>query len=209
MTADYYHSSGTYAGTAELPRYSLAPHAQYFAPIQALTEDPMARYLAPLKGDSPLLNKLFEPVHISQNDSVADQVFGQQLAHQQLSLKHALSLLEERTKLHYRHKDEIERRHLHVQEELFGAQLHAKMDNHQREMRVERVLLQLDEERRKEELDFWKDTAEIRGTIIEEAKAYQALRHRLALLGEGPAYVSGMDTDIDDAYDDGRGGEDG
>jgi len=49
-------------------------------------------------------------------------------------------------------------------------------------MALERLLLDLESDRRKAELDFWKDTRDIREGLFDKAQGYQATRHRLDLL---------------------------
>ena len=50
-------------------------------------------------------------------------------------------------------------------------------------MQLERLLQQLETDLHREELTYWKDIAEIRGKLIEEASEYQATKERHDLLG--------------------------
>lgn len=135
-----------------------------------------------MRNDAETLARLLAPIHIPDDDNMAYRVFGSQTKQQKLSLEHSLNLLRERSALHERHIDDIERRHQKMQERLFGARLHGRADAYRRADRFEQTITQLDEQRRKEELAFWKDTAEIRDKLFEAGKEYQALLHRTSLL---------------------------
>jgi hypothetical protein len=138
-----------------------------------------------MQQDALTLVQMLRPMRIAEDAGLAEQVFGNQTRQQRLSLEHVGNLVNERTKIHKRLLNDIEHRHMEIQGQLFGAQLHAKLDNHGRELKLERLLLQLDEQRRREELEFWRDTAKLRDQIFDTAKEYQARRHRISLL-EGP-----------------------
>ncbi len=136
-----------------------------------------------IRPDADTLAKLLQPVDIPPYASVAEQVFGPQARQARLSLEHIHNLLKERSRLHKRHLDDIEWRHRQVQGHLSGASLHGKLDNHKREDVLHGTLIKLDAERRKEELAFWKDSADLRENLFETAKEYGATRHRTTLLG--------------------------
>jgi hypothetical protein len=144
-----------------------------------------------MKADANTLAKVLQPVHLSQYSTVAEQVFGAQNQQSKLSLEHIVNLLTERAQLHKRHLDDIQRRHLDVHSQLFGAKLHSKLDNHKRAMTLQTTILKLDEQRRNEELAFWKDTAELRNQFFEAAGEYSASRHRVSLLED---IESGVDV---------------
>ena len=50
-------------------------------------------------------------------------------------------------------------------------------------MNLEKLLVQLEHEKRQEELAFWKDTAEVRKDLFAQAFEYTATRRRSQLLG--------------------------
>lgn len=128
--------------------------------------------------DLSTLATLLAPVSLSSYQTIADQLFGAESRHRGLEVQHGLNLLAERKLLHDRHMEDIAHRDWQLQEQLFGAQLHAHVDDHRRELRVRQMILQLDETRRKEERDFWKDTMEIRKELFEAGKEYGGLRTR-------------------------------
>lgn len=134
-----------------------------------------------LARDAETLAQMLTPIDLPQDSSIAAQLFGGQRYETGLSLQHFVNLLDERARLHRRHIADINHRHMHMQGVLFGAKLHGRMDGYKNAMRLEQVLSQLDEQRRREELQFWKDTMEVREQMWVVAKEYTALRHRMAL----------------------------
>jgi len=54
--------------------------------------------------------------------------------------------------------------------------------------------VQIEDQQRREELDFWKDTMELQRTMVEAAQEYDALRQRASLLDDdGPAEEESRD----------------
>ena len=145
-----------------------------------------------MEADANTLAKLLSPVTISEYASIADQIFGSQAERQKLSLEHILNLINERSILHKRHHAEIQRRHKDVHTQLEGAKRDWRLDNHRLASQLQSTLIQLDEQRHREELQFWKDTTDLREKLFETAEEYQAGRHRASLLEgteiEGGAY---------------------
>jgi len=135
-----------------------------------------------MRRDAATLAEMLQPVYLPEDAPLSEQVFGNQARQQKLSVIHFLNLLNERTSLHKKILDDIAHRHMAIQVQLSGAQLHASLDNHGREMKLEGMLMKLEGERRQEEVDFWKTTAELREQLFDNAKLYQALRHRTSLL---------------------------
>lgn len=156
--------------------------ARIYASISDERDVGQAEDESPLQRDAMTLARFLSPVPLPPEASVAAVVFGAQARRLTLSLEHAANLLYERTLLHERLLADIGHRHLQVHDQLYGARLQGKLDDFRRADRLEGMLLQLDEQRRKEELAFWKDTAEVREALFEQAGEYGALRHRTALL---------------------------
>ena len=132
--------------------------------------------------DASTLAELLEPISLPYDTTMAEQVFGHQAKQQKISLKHVANLLYERIRIHTRHLDDIAHRDMQTQEALFGAQLHRNLDNGKKALTITGMLHQLDQARRQEELAFWKDTAELRNILLENAQEYHSLRHRTTLL---------------------------
>ena len=130
----------------------------------------------------------------SPEDSVASLVFGGMMNRQRLSLEHLGALLRERERLHERHAFNLRHRNYEVQGRLFGAKLHGRLDDYKRATRLEQLLAQIEDQQRREELDFWKDTMELQRTMVEAAQEYDALRQRASLLDDdGPAEEESRD----------------
>ena len=117
-------------------------------------------------------------------DSLAGQVFGSLQRQEYDNLRHRANVMQERIKLHHRHLDDIDHRHLQIQEMLFGVKLHKTPDTLKRQSTLEGQLLQLESQRREEELGFWKDTVELREKLFEGASDYTANRQRYDMFSE-------------------------
>lgn len=143
--------------------------------------------------DADTLAALLTPVSLQADTSIAARLFGGQGRQIRFSLEHSANLIYERGQLHKRHIADINHRHMHMQERLFGAQLHGRLDGYKNAARFEQVLAQLEEQKRREELQFWKDTMEIRDKMFEQSGEYHALRHRMDLFKDlepvGAPYV--------------------
>lgn len=135
-----------------------------------------------MEPDGNTLAKLLSPVSLPEYASIADQIFGSQAQRQKLSLEHILNLMNERSILHKRHLTEIQRRHMDVHAQFEGSKRNWRLDNHRLESQLRSTLIQLDEQRHREELQFWKDTKDLREKLFETAEEYQAGRHRASLL---------------------------
>ncbi len=135
------------------------------------------------KPDAYLLQKALLSVDKSTY-SVADQVFGNQKEQEHTSLQHAANLLHERAKLHEQHIGDIDHSHLKVQHELFGVKINNFPDRARRLSNLEGQLLQLESQRRDEELAFWKDTVDLRDKLFESAATYKAANHRYSIFSK-------------------------
>ena len=131
--------------------------------------------------DAGTLVELLRPVTLPYDSSMAEQVFGHQAQQRKLSLKHATNNLYERIRIHERHMDDISRRHEQTLDDLCIAKLHP-LDSGKEVFTLTGMLHQLDQARRQEELAFWKDTAELRNIVFENAQEFGSLRHRTGLL---------------------------
>jgi len=146
-----------------------------------LLQWPEKAYLESFKPDADLLQKAICPADTDPYHSLADQVFGNQKQLEYVSLKHLANLFYERSKLHKQHIGDIDHKHLQIQEDLFGVKINNFPDRARRLSGLEAQLLQLEQERRQEELAFWKDTAELREKMFEGAATYSAAKHRYSV----------------------------
>ena len=143
---------------------------------------PSNYYFDKFKPDAQLLQKAFLQAGKSKYLTIADQVFANQKNHHYLNLKHLANLFYERCRLHSQHIKEIEHRHIKTQEELFGLKLTNLGSNARRISGLESQLLQLEKEKREEELAFWKDSADLRQKLFEAAAAYKTVKNRYSIL---------------------------
>ena len=161
----------------------------YFQPSQYCSQqakpgyEPLLRwpkngYFEKLMPDADLLQKALSPFERLKTYSIADQVFGNQKQSEYLGLKHLANLFYERCKLHKQHIKEIDHSHIKIQESLFGVKINNSPDKSRRLSNLEGQLLQLESQRREEELAFWKDTVELRGKLFEGAATYKDAKHR-------------------------------
>ena len=71
---------------------------------------------------------------------------------------------------------------MNVQEELFKEKLMSPREASRRQVALETMLLDLEKDKRKEELEFWSDSKDIRESLFENAGEYQASSHRVQML---------------------------
>jgi plasmid replication initiation protein len=114
--------------------------------------------------------------------SVAEQVFGNQARQQRIALRHAANVLYERALLHRTHVKDIDRRLTEFQEKLSIIKMHFPLDGGRTQQTLEKTIIDLEKQRHDEELGFWKDSAEIRQQLFEDAAAYSATQHRRDIL---------------------------
>ena len=141
----------------------------------------------PLKEDVELLDKNLK-ASPEKYQSVAQQVFGLELKKHYTHLRHIANLLTERAQLHKRHLKEIDKRHIEAQEKMFGAQINHTSDRNKRISSLEGQLAQLEKERRDEELDFWKDTVDIRQQLFENGWQYRDSLQRTQVFSDVEAH---------------------
>lgn len=178
-----------YNRTAEL-RELYSQHSQYFAnptirsdrPYDSLLQWPSNGYFERLKPDAVLLKEALHPYTIQEKPTVAEQVFGNQARQQKIGLQHQANILYERALLHSKHLKEIDRCLMGCHEKLSILKMHFPVDAGRTQQSLEKSVLQLEQERRTEEINFWKDTTEIRGKLFEDVNTYSATKRRQNML---------------------------
>jgi len=142
------------------------------------------RYFDSLKKDVPLLEETLAPAREAPEypATLAEQVFGQQKREHRTSLKHLVNLLYERSMLHHRHLADIDDRLLDCHSRLSIARMMSPVQADREAMNLEKLIVQLEKDRRKEELDFWKDSKELREGLFEHAMEYGATARRARML---------------------------
>jgi len=161
-------------------QYSIEPSSDIKA-YDSLLQWPSNGYFDRFKPDAALLEKAMSLVEKTARYSIADQVFGNQKQLEYLGLRHLANLFYERCQLHKQHIKDIDHRHIEIQEKKFGVEINNFPDRGKRLSNLESQLLQLEQQRREEELAFWKDTAELREKLFEKAAAYRAINQRYSI----------------------------
>jgi hypothetical protein len=141
---------------------------------------PHKAYFERFKADTELLQKALSPIK-KPLYSIADQVFGNQKQQEYTNLLHIRNLIRERSELHKQHIRDIDHRHMQTQEKLFILKINNSPDKARRQSTLETQLLQLEQQRRDEELAFWKDTTELREKLFDSATAYKDAKHRYSV----------------------------
>jgi hypothetical protein len=148
----------------------------------SLLQWPLNGYFDRLRPDAILLRQALTPYASPETSTVAEQVFGNQARQQRIGLKHLANILYERALLDAKHLKEIDRRLMDCHEKLWILKLHFPIDAGRTQQNLERLVVQLEQERRTEEINFWKDTTEIRQKLFEDAGAYSATKRRKDML---------------------------
>jgi len=162
--------------------YPANPTASNETCYDSLLQWPPTGYFEKLKPDAALLKEALNPYPNLSASTVADQVFGAQARQQKINLKHLANILYERASLHAKHLREIDRRLMQCHEKLSILKMHFPIDAGRTQQNLERLILQLEQERRTEEINFWKDTTEIRQNLFEDAAEYGATKRRKHML---------------------------
>jgi hypothetical protein len=145
---------------------------------------PSGGYFGLFAVDSYLLKQALLPNTRAADQSIADQVFGNQRQQEYVNVAHATNLLYERARLHRQHLRDMDHRHMQIQEMLFGVRINNFPDKAKRQGKLESQLLQLEQQKRDEELAFWKDTVDLRQQLIEGASLYKAAKHRYSVFAD-------------------------
>jgi hypothetical protein len=148
----------------------------------SLLQWPSNGYFKPFTSDAALLRQTLTMYAKPEAQSVAEEIFGSQARQQQISLKHLANILYERALLHKNHVKDIDHRLMQSQEKLSILKMHFPVDGGRTQQNLERLLLDLEKQRRDEELNFWKDSTEIRQKLFDGAIAYSATKHRQNML---------------------------
>ena len=150
-----------------------------------LLQWPENGYFTKIKPDADLLQQALTSFHKYPTNQLSERVFGSELKRHTLELKHGANLFYERCRFHKNHLEEIDYRHAKVQEKIFWLEENVNHPDRLRRMtNLQGQLLQLEQQRREEELSFWKDTVELRKDLFESASEYRNTRHRHNLFSE-------------------------
>ena len=152
------------------------------APYDSLLQWPSNGYFDKFRSDAALLKQALTPYTNPNAATVAAQIFGNQAREQRIGLQHQSNVMYERAFLHAMHLKEIDRRLMNFHERLSILKMHFPIDGGRTQQGLEKMVLELEQERRTEEINFWKDTAEIREKLFEDAGLYSATKRREYML---------------------------
>jgi len=141
-------------------------------------------YFEKFKLDAALLKEALSPYAGRPDATVAEQVFGSQTRQQKIGLGHATNVLYERALLHKRHLRDIDHRLTDCLDRLSVMKMNFPLDGGRPQEHLEKLTLELEKQRRDEELAFWKDTVEVREDLFEGASTYTAARHRYSVFSQ-------------------------
>ena len=148
----------------------------------SLLQWPRNGYFERLKPDAALLKEALTSYATPATSTVAEQVFGNQARQEKIGLKHLANILYERAVLHRNHLKDIDRRLMESQEKLSIIKMHFPVDGGRSQQNLERLVIELEKQRHDEEINFWKDSTEIRQKLFEDALAYSATKRRKDML---------------------------
>lgn len=151
-------------------------------PCGPLLQWPQNGYFEKFQRDAALLKEALSPSAVPREATLAEQVFGSQARQQKIGLGHLANVLYERAVLHRKHLRDIDWRLTECQDRLSVLKMHFPLDGGRPQQHLEKLILELEKQRHDEEIGFWKDSAEIRQQLFENAAIYGAAKHRQDML---------------------------
>ena len=119
----------------------------------------------------------------SGDGSLADRIFGRQLAEGYLLLSEMRHVVVSRQKIHQEQMLELDELRIGLLNQLAIARRPYSIAPASQAIMLERLLIQTISERQREERAYWKDMAEVQREFLDTSFAYQASRQRRELLG--------------------------
>jgi hypothetical protein len=132
--------------------------------------------------DMHLLGETLTAGESEAKGSLAYRVFGNQLKEKRISLKHLTNLLYERALLHSQHLKDIRESIMDFQSRLLSAPHGYLIQPDRQKMHLEKIVCQLEKDKRNEEIAFWKDMTDIRKEMFQQALEYKSTSTRASLL---------------------------
>ena len=172
LTPQYSHRS----------RYDDPEGAVPAGPCGPLLPWPPNGYFEKFQRDAALLKEVLSPYAGPRDATLAEQVFGSQARQQRIGLGHLANVLYERALLHQKHLRDIDWRLVDCQDRLSVLKMHFPIDGGRPQQHLEKLILKLEKQRHDEEIGFWKDSAEIRQHLFENAATYGAAKRRQDML---------------------------
>jgi len=132
--------------------------------------------------DAALLKEALSPSAGQRDATLAEQVFGGQARQQRIGLGHLANVLYERAMLHKKHLRDIDWHLTDCLDRLSVLKMQLPLDGGRSQQQLEKLIIELERQRHEEEIAFWKDSADIRQQLFENAATYGAARRRKDML---------------------------
>lgn len=162
--------------------YAASQEAEVAYALGPIFCTPSDSYFEKFTRDAALLKEALSSYTGSRTATLAEQVFGNQARQQKIGLGHLANVLYERAVFHKRHLHDIDHRLTQCQDRLSVLKMQFPLDGGRAQQHLEKLILELEKQRRDEELGFWKDSVDIRHQLFEDAGAYGATRRREDML---------------------------
>lgn len=147
-------------------------------PYGPLLAEPRGGYFEKFRLDAALLKEALSPYAGRRDATLAEQVFGSQARQGRISLAHLANILHERALLHRSHLWDINRRLVDCQDRLSVLKMNLPLGESKAHQHLEKLILELESQRHEEEINFWKDSTEIRQQLFENAATYGQAKRR-------------------------------
>jgi hypothetical protein len=181
-TMTYHHLTLLEGQYSHRSQYDEPQRAVPAYPCGPLLPWPPNGYFEQFQRDAALLKEVLSPYAGPRDATLAEQVFGSQARQQRIGLGHLANVLYERALLHQKHLRDIDWRLVDCQDRLSVLKMHFPLDGGRPQQHLEKLILELEKQRHDEEIGFWKDSAEIRQQLFENAALYGAAQRRQDML---------------------------
>jgi len=163
-------------------RYCTPEGATPSYPCSPLLQGSSNTYFEKFQLDAALLQEALSPYAGRQDATLAEQVFGSQARQGRIDLTHLANILHERALLHKNRLRDINHRLVDCQDRLSVLKMHFLLDGGKAQQHLEKLIMELENQRHDEEVNFWKDSTEIRQQLFENAATYGAAKRRQDML---------------------------
>lgn len=146
-------------------------------PYGLLLAEPRGGYFEKFRLDAVLLKEALSPYAGRRDATLAEQVFGSQARQGRISLAHLANILHERALLHRNRLRDINDRLVDCQDRLSVLKMNS-LGESKAQQHLEKLILELESHQHEEEINFWKDSTEIRQQLFENAATYGQAKRR-------------------------------
>lgn len=156
--------------------------ALFISPYGPLLAGSRGGYFEKFRFDAALLKEALSPYAGRHDATLAEQIFGSQARLGRISLAHLANILHERALLHSHRLGDLNHRLVDCQDRLSVLKMHFPLDGGKAQQHLEKLILELESQRHEEEINFWKDSTEIRQQLFENAATYGQAKRRQDML---------------------------